>query len=57
MKELGYGKDYQYAHDFKDNFVNTSYLPEELGNIEFYKPGENAAEEKYRLLLARFTKK
>ncbi|HRG65942.1 MAG TPA: replication-associated recombination protein A, partial [Saprospiraceae bacterium] len=57
MKELGYGKDYQYAHDFKDNFVNTSYLPEELGNIEFYKPGENVAEEKYRLLLARFTKK
>lgn len=54
MKELGYGKDYQYAHDFSGNFVDMNYLPEELGNISFYTPGDNPAEEKNKILMSRF---
>lgn len=39
MQELGYGKDYQYAHDFDDAFVaGESYFPEELDASEFYHP-------------------
>ena len=39
MQEFGYGKDYQYAHDFDDAFVaGESYLPEALHNSEFYHP-------------------
>ena len=33
-------------HDFSGNFVDMNYLPEELGNISFYTPGDNPAEEK-----------
>ena len=39
MREFGYGKDYQYAHDFDDAFVaGESYLPEALHDSEFYHP-------------------
>lgn len=46
MKELNYGKDYKYAHDFPGNFVDQEYLPEELKNAVFYKPQQNAQEVK-----------
>jgi putative ATPase len=48
MKELGYGENYQYAHNFQDHFVKESYLPEELGKEQFYLPGENLREEEMR---------
>lgn len=58
MKQLGYGKDYQYAHDFEQNFVDQEYLPEQISNIKFYEPGKNAAEEKLiAFLKARWTTK
>jgi len=58
MKQLGYGKDYQYAHDFEQNFVDQEYLPEQISNIKFYEPGKNAAEEKLTAFLkARWTTK
>ncbi|MGI9550463.1 MAG: replication-associated recombination protein A [Aurantibacter sp.] len=44
MKDLGYGKDYQYAHDFDNNFVESEFLPEELKGTSFYKPGKNQRE-------------
>ncbi len=44
MKELDYGKNYKYPHDFKNNFVNETYLPDNLTGTKFYKAGENAAE-------------
>lgn len=48
MKEIGYGKNYQYPHDYEGNFVNTDYLPDEIkGNI-FYEPGKNPREEELR---------
>jgi len=44
MKELGYGEAYQYAHDFKGNFVPHEFLPEEISGTTFYKPGANVKE-------------
>ncbi len=44
MKDLGYGADYKYAHDFENNFVNAEFLPEELTGTSFYKPGNNQRE-------------
>ena len=39
MKEEGYGKDYKYPHSFKGNFVPENYFPEDLGPVQYYKPG------------------
>jgi putative ATPase len=38
MKDLGYGKDYKYAHNYQDAFVAQDYLPEKLQGQVFYKP-------------------
>ncbi len=46
MKELDYGKDYKYAHDYDKNFIPDEYLPEEIKNECIYEPGQNAAESK-----------
>ena len=46
MKELGYGKDYKYAHSYEENFVRQEYFPEELSKTKLYTPQENSAEEK-----------
>ena len=46
MKDLDYGKDYQYAHSHKGNFVNIEFLPEEISGTKFYEPGNNATEKK-----------
>lgn len=40
MKELGYGKDYQYAHDYESNFAFQDYLPDELQGETFYEPSD-----------------
>ncbi len=45
MKELGYGKTYQYAHSYQGNFVPHEFLPEEIKGTSFYKPGNNAKEQ------------
>jgi len=44
MKELDYGKDYKYAHSFKDNFIDQEYLPNEIKNARFWEPQDNPAE-------------
>ena len=44
MKDLGYGKDYKYAHEYENNFVDEEFLPEELKGTSFYKPGKNPRE-------------
>ncbi len=44
MKDLGYGKDYKYAHDYSNNFVAEEFLPEELSGTSFYTPGKNSRE-------------
>ncbi|NAS14188.1 replication-associated recombination protein A [Poritiphilus flavus] len=44
MKDLGYGKDYKYAHDYTNNFVAEEFLPEEISGTSFYIPGKNSRE-------------
>ena len=44
MKELGYGKDYKYAHAYEGNFIEQDFLPEEIKNTRFYSPQNNASE-------------
>ncbi|MEK9603841.1 MAG: replication-associated recombination protein A [Flavobacteriaceae bacterium] len=51
MKELDHGKDYQYAHDHENNFVEMEFLPKELEGFRFYEPGENAKENQIRKFL------
>ena len=50
MKELGYGKDYLYSHNFPGNFVQQEFMPDGLENSQFFKAGSNSREieiEKY----------
>jgi len=51
MKELGYGKGYQYAHDYENNFANQEFLPDDIKEFTFYEPGENAKEKQIRNFL------
>ena len=44
MKELGYGEDYKYSHDFTNNFAEQEFLPDEISETKLYNPGENARE-------------
>ena len=44
MKEIGYGKEYKYPHDYDNNFIAENYLPEELKGAQFYFPSENGQE-------------
>lgn len=46
MKELNYGQNYKYPHDYPGNFVEQPYLPEELKEKKFYLPQQNAQEVK-----------
>ena len=46
MKDLNYGQDYKYPHDYPGNFVDQPYLPEELKDKKFYQPQPNAQEAK-----------
>ena len=44
MKDLGYGENYKYAHDFEDNFTDLEFLPEQIKGTSFYIPGNNKRE-------------
>ena len=46
MKDLDYGKDYDYAHSHEGNFVDLEFLPEEIKGTKFYNPGKNTTENK-----------
>lgn len=48
MKEIGYGENYQYAHDFSENFSPQEYLPEKLTGTCFYIPGKNKREQELK---------
>lgn len=48
MKEIGYGKEYKYAHDHPHNFVHQEYLPQEISGKKFYEPMNNARENELR---------
>ena len=53
MKELGYGKSYDYAHSHAGNFSVQEYLPEHIRNSKFYDPGNNARENELRAYLKK----
>ena len=51
MKDLDYGKGYQYAHDHDMDFAEQEFLPQEINQTKLYEPGQNAKEEAIRLFL------
>ena len=48
MKDLEYGKEYQYSHNYAGNFVNQEFLPDEIKNTKLYEPGKNTRENQFR---------
>ncbi|RRJ93641.1 replication-associated recombination protein A [Flavobacterium macacae] len=51
MKELGYGEDYKYSHDYSNNFAEQEFLPDEIKSTAFYVPGNNSREASTREFL------
>ena len=56
MKQLNYGKEYKYAHEFEGNFVEIEFLPEQLSGHVFYEPGDNPREHEIRNQLRKWWK-
>ena len=48
MKEIGYGDEYEYSHNYANNFKHQEFLPKEISNTKFYDPGNNARENAQR---------
>jgi len=57
MKQLDYGKNYQYAHNHKNNFVDQEFLPEDISGKKLYEPGNNPTENKIKERLKAFWNK
>lgn len=53
MKDIGYGKGYDYAHDHQNNFVEFEFLPDEISGTTFYKPGKNPREKAIKEFLEK----
>ena len=53
MKDIGYGKDYQYSHKYEDNFSDQEFLPDEISGTKFYEPGNNQKEVSEKQLLKK----
>jgi putative ATPase len=53
MKELNYGADYNYPHDFPDHFTRQDYLPPKLKNKQFYYPSNSGREIKLKEYLSK----
>ena len=51
MKELGYGEEYKYSHDYANNFAEQEFLPEAITGTPIYEPGNNARENSTREFL------
>ncbi len=51
MKNIGYGKDYKYAHNYENNFAELEFLPEKISGTKIYDPGNNARENEVRKFL------
>jgi putative ATPase len=56
MKEIGYGKEYQYSHEGDGNFIDQEFLPSALSGTAFYQPGNNPKEREFSALLKRLWK-
>ena len=53
MKELGYGNEYKYSHDYKNNFSSQKFMPDEIDGTKFYEPGNNLRENSQREYLKK----
>ena len=53
MKDLNYGKNYQYAHNYDDNFIDQEFLPDDVANTKLYDPGNNSRENNFRDFLKK----
>ncbi len=56
MKEIGYGKEYQYSHDGTDNFIEQEFLPEAISGTTLYRPGDNRKEQEFAAYLKKLWK-
>lgn len=56
MKDLNYGKGYEYAHGFENNFATMEFLPESIAGTKFYDPGNNSREIELRNYLKKLWK-
>jgi len=56
MKDLNFGKDYKYAHNYKSNFTNLEFLPDDISNTKLYEPGSNTRENQLRAYLKNLWK-
>jgi putative ATPase len=56
MKDLNYGKDYKYAHQFEGNFVDLEFLPDKVKGTKLYEPAANARENEIRANLKKWWK-
>ena len=57
MKQLGYGQEYKYAHDFEGNFVDVEFLPDKIKGKQFYFPQNNRSEQSIWARLQQWWKK
>ena len=51
MKDLEYGKKYQYSHNYPNNFVDQEFMPDEISGTKLYEPGENQRENQFKEIL------
>jgi putative ATPase len=51
MKELGYGEEYLYSHNYSNNFIEQEYLPDAIKDMKIYEPGNNARENEIKKFL------
>lgn len=56
MKNMGYGKNYEYSHSYENNFSPQEYLPKEIAGTKFFEPGKNTREEELRKFLKNLWK-
>lgn len=56
MKNLDYGKNYKYAHNFEQNFVDQEFQPEQISGTKYFEPQENAQEKRIRERMQAFWK-
>ena len=53
MKDLEYGKNYKYSHNYSNNFAEQEFLPNEISGTQLYEPGENPRENQFREILKK----
>jgi len=56
MKDLGYSKDYKYAHSYEGNFTQEEFLPEDIKGRKIYQPQDNTREKEISAMLKRWWK-